>query len=127
MVQVRGDDDIPEGWKINMHPLTVDRLNEMKKEFNERFPPSCFDKAADMSQPTWDALKKLLGNDLTCEKSRLSWFYPNRSPFIGIEVHIVPSIPFGEVEPCRCKERQFRKDFIEGMETVQALKKEEDK
>ena len=105
--------------------LTLQNLVKMKEQFDKDFPPSKFDKGADMCRDTLLALTQTLGIEVCTRDGGMTWFDPHKVPITGVEIHIVPSIPFGEVEPCRCKERQFRKDFIEGMEAVQALKKEE--
>ena len=65
-----------------------------------------------------------LGIPMASKDNGKTWFDPHINPIIGIEIHIVPSLPFGAVEECRCKIRAFRKDFIEGMEEVQRLMKE---
>ena len=105
--------------------LTLQNLVKMKEQFDKDFPPSKFDKGADMCRDTFLALTQALGIKVYTRDGGMTWFDPHKVPIIGVEIHIVPSIPFGEVEPCRCKERQFRKDFIEGMEIVQALTKDE--
>ena len=108
---------------MSTQPLTVQRLTEMKEQFDKDFPPSKFDKGADMNQRTFDVLTRTLGISLYSKDNGLTWFDPHKIPFIGVPIHIVPSIPFGEVEPCRCAERGFHK--TEGMEFTQTLSIEE--
>jgi hypothetical protein len=87
---------------MSTHPLTLERLQEMKRIFDEKFPPSTFDKGADMSTETWTALKNLIpGYSFNGKDSRA--YFEMKGPWI--DIHFVPSLPFGEVEPCRCKER----------------------
>jgi hypothetical protein len=104
-----------------IEPLTIDMLVKMKEDLDKQFPESLkYKHGADMSHETFVAL----GIPMASKDNGKTWFDPHINPIIGIEIHIVPSLPFGAVEECRCKERTFRKDFIEGMEEVQRLMKE---
>ncbi len=86
---------------MSTHPLTLQRLTEMKERFDKDFPPSIFDKGADMSPATWNALKSIIpGYSFNGKDSRA--YFDISGPWI--DIHFVPSIPFGEVEPCRCEE-----------------------
>ncbi len=87
---------------MSTHPLTLQRLTEMKENFDRQFPPSVFDKGADMSPETWRALRTYIpGYSFNGKDTRA--YLDVKGPWI--DIHLVPSIPFGEVEPCRCKER----------------------
>jgi hypothetical protein len=48
---------------MSTHPLTIQRLAEMQREFEKKYPPSAFDKGADMSLATFDVLRRTLGMD----------------------------------------------------------------
>lgn len=108
-------------------PLTLDMLIKMKEDFDKQFPePLKYKNGVDMSGETFHALGASLGfPTMLSENGGQSWIDPHFNPIIGIEIHIVPSLPFGAVEECRCKIRAFRKDFIEGMEAVQRLMKDD--
>lgn len=99
-------------------PLTLDMLVKIKEDLDKQFPePLKYKDGADMSHETFVAL----GIPMASKDNGKTWFDHHINPIIGIEIHIVPSLPFGAVEECRCKEREFRKDFIEGMELVHKL------
>jgi hypothetical protein len=102
-------------------------LVKMKEDLDKQFPePLKYKDGADMSGETFHALGASLGfPTMLSENGGQSWIDPHFNPIIGIEIHIVPSLPFGAVEECRCKIRAFRKDFIEGMEAVQRLMKDD--
>jgi len=87
---------------MSTHTLTLERLKEMKENFDKQFPPSKFDKGADMSPETWKALKNIIPGYSFDGKDERAYFTVT-GPWV--DIHIVPSIPFGEVEPCRCEER----------------------
>ena len=104
-------------------PITLQSLTEMHDKFKEAFPiPTAFKDGADMSCATFDELGKSIK---MLRPQGQAWLGISTDNFIGREIHIVNSVPFGAVEECRCKERTFRKDFIEGMEAVQRLMKED--
>jgi hypothetical protein len=83
-------------------PLTLDMLVKMKEDLDKRFPePIKYKDGADMSHETFVAL----GIPMASKDNGKTWFDHHINPIIGIEIHIVPSLPFGAVEECRCKER----------------------
>jgi hypothetical protein len=88
-------------------PLTLDMLIKMKEDFDKQFPePLKYKNGADMSGETFHALGASLGfPTMLSENGGQSWIDPHFNPIIGIEIHIVPGMPFGAVEECRCKER----------------------
>jgi hypothetical protein len=105
---------------MSTHPLTLQRLQEMKAQFDKDYSPSKFGKSADMSRETWKELKNLIpGYSSNGQDSRA--YFEITGPWV--DIHFVPSIPFGEVEPCRCAERGFHK--TEGVEFTQTLPIEE--
>lgn len=89
-----------------MHELTIQRLKELEEQFKKDFPPSRFDKGVDMSGATFNGLTRIFGIAWYSRDGGVTWFDPHKMPLIGVEIHIVPEIPFGEVEPCRCAERK---------------------
>ncbi len=83
-------------------PLTLDMLIKMKEDFDKQFPePIKYKDGADMSHETFVAL----GIPMASKDNGKTWFDHHINPIIGIEIHIVPGMPFGAVEECRCKER----------------------
>ena len=104
-------------------PITLQSLTEMHEKFKEAFPvPLQFQNGADMSRATFDELGKSVK---MLRPQGEAWLGISTDNFIGIEIHIREDVPFGAVKECRCKERTFRKDFIEGMKAVQRLMKED--
>jgi hypothetical protein len=91
-------------------PITLKDLQEMVAKFREQFPESLpYRNGADMSQETWNALNAVLKRDgVGQDGSGLPYPYYTMS-LSAIEIHIVPGIPFGEVEECSCKERAKEK------------------
>ena len=57
--------------------------------------------------------------------SERQWTPEEMEEFFSSQDAVTGLFPSGAVEECRCKERTFRKDFIEGMEAVQRLMKED--
>ena len=85
-------------------PITLDSLTKMNDAFQKAYPiPIAFKDGADMSQATFDELGKSIK---MVKPQGEAWLGMNVDNFIGIDIHIVNSIPFGAVEPCRCKERE---------------------
>jgi hypothetical protein len=84
-------------------PITLSKLMEMKAEVDSIFPPEAmkFKKGADMSRQTFTAL----GIPMESKDGGNTYFDFHKVSLIGIDVHIVDSIPFGKVEECRCEER----------------------
>jgi hypothetical protein len=81
-------------------PLTLDMLVKMKEDFDKQFPePIKYKDGADMSPETFKAL------GIPIVKTRECGISGHSSTLYGIDVHIVPGMPFGVVEECRCKER----------------------
>src|SRR5271157_4313805 len=79
----------------------------MKEDLDKQFPePIKYKDGADMSGETFHALGASLGfPTMLSENGGKSWIDPHFNPIIGIEIHIVPSLPFGAVEECRCEDR----------------------
>lgn len=85
-------------------PITLQSLTEMEAKFREAFPiPTAFKNGADMSRATFDELGKSVK---MLRPQGEAWLGISTDNFIGIEIHIVNSVPFGAVEECRCKERE---------------------
>ena len=88
-------------------PLTLDKLKETYDEFQKAFPiPVEFREGADMSRATFEELGKSIK---LLKPQGQAWLGMNVDRFIGVDIHIVNSIPFGCVEECRCKEREKEK------------------
>lgn len=85
-------------------PITLESLTKMNDAFQAAYPvPTEFKDGADMSQATFDELGKSIK---MVKPQGEAWLGMNTDIFIGIDIHIVNSIPFGAVEPCRCKDRE---------------------
>jgi len=84
-------------------PLTLDMLVKMKEDFDKQFPePIKYKDGADMSPETWEAMRPNFApykNEIEAHRT------VGTHPFCMIHIHIVPGMPFGVVEECRCKER----------------------
>ena len=106
---------------MSANTLTFERLLETMQSFREKYPPSVFDKGADMSEATCKALIKLLRIEFP--DGNPEWFKVYKMTLTGIDIHIVPDIPFGEVEPCRCKEREFTESIKADMERARDIKR----
>ena len=89
-------------------PLTLSKLMEMKAKVDSIFPPEAmkFKKGADMSRKTFISL----GIPMASNDGGNTYFDFHKVSLIGIDVHIVDSIPFGKVEECRCEERAKEKE-----------------
>jgi hypothetical protein len=91
------------GAILNSEPITLKNLQEIEDNFRKAFPvPVEFKDGADMSRATFDELGKSI--KLVKPQGR-AWLGISSDNFIGVQIHIVNSIPFGVVEECRCKER----------------------
>lgn len=87
---------------LESEPITLSGLMKMKAELDQQFPePVKFRNGADMSHETFVSL----GIPMASKDEGKTWFDPHINRISDIEVHIVPSVPFGKVEECRCKER----------------------
>jgi hypothetical protein len=80
-------------------PITLDHLKRLHDAIELLYPKGPFDDGADMSQETYN---QLIHSGKVIVKKQTDIL----SSFVGIDIHIVPSIPLGKVEPCNCKERQ---------------------
>ncbi len=89
-------------------PLTLDAIVKMKEDFDKKFPePIKYKNGADMSPETFKAL------GIPIVKTRECGISGHSSTLYGIDVHIVPDMPFGAVEECRCSQR---KDYLDALE-----------
>ena len=84
-------------------PLTLSKLMEMKAKVDSIFSPESikFKKGADMSRKTFISL----GIPMASNDGGNTYFDFHKVSLIGIDVHIVDSLPFGVVEDCMCEER----------------------
>ena len=107
------DVNVPEGavYLLGMRyksiPVGGVEQHKMKEDFDKQFPePLKYKNGVDMSGETFHALGASLGfPTMISENGGQSWIDPHFNPIIGIEIHIVPGMPFGAVEECRCEER----------------------
>jgi hypothetical protein len=84
-------------------PLTLADLQQAKIKFDILFSePLKFLHGADMSPETLNAL----GINLYTTDGGRTFIDPHIAPVIGVEVHLVPGMPFGKVEECSCEERR---------------------
>ena len=88
---------------METEPITLSSLLKMKEDFDKQFPePIKYKDGADMSPETWQAMVRLGNPNFTYDGETEGFA---STPFISIAIHIVPGMPFGAVEECRCKER----------------------
>jgi len=91
------------GAILNSEPITLKNLQEIEDNFRKAFPvPVAYKDGADMSRETFDALGKTIK---LVKPQGQAWLGISSDNFIGVQIHIVNSVPFGAVEECRCKER----------------------
>jgi len=91
--------------------ITLESLIKMNDEFQKQFPiPVEYKNGADMSRETFEELGKSIK---LVKPQGKAWLGMNVDNFIGVEIHIVESVPFGCVEKCRC---HHRKDFLDAIE-----------
>lgn len=92
-------------------PITLESLIKTNDEFHKQFPiPVEYKNGADMSRETFESLGKRIK---LVKPQGEAWLGMNVDNFIGVEIHIVESVPFGCVEKCRC---HHRKDFLDAIE-----------
>jgi hypothetical protein len=92
-------------------PITLESLIKMNDDFRKAFPiPVEYQNGADMSRATFDELGKSI--KLVKPKGE-AWLGMNVDNFVGVEIHIVESVPFGCVEECRCPKRNGYLDALE--------------
>lgn len=85
-------------------PLKLAKLMEMNDAMKQFTEPLKYQQGADMSGETWNALRAELAPIVYKPHSAgTTTCVPD---FIGIDVHIRPNIPFGEVRECSCGERE---------------------
>ncbi len=95
---------------VETEPITLSGLMKIKDEMDARFPePLKFRHGADMSHETF----VLLGIPMASKDEEKTWMDIHKARICSIEIHIVPSVPFGKVEECRCSQR---KDYIDALE-----------
>jgi hypothetical protein len=86
-------------------PITLDHLKRVHDAVELFYPKGLFDDGADMSQDTYNQL--ISSGKVIVMKQRSVGISTETSSRLGsIDIHIVPGIPLGKVEPCNCKERQ---------------------
>jgi hypothetical protein len=95
----------------NNAPITLESLIKMNEEFQKSYPiPVAYKNGADMSRATFDELGKSIK---MVKPQGEAWLGMNVDNFIGVNIHIVDSVPFGCVEECRC---HMRKDYLDALE-----------
>lgn len=96
---------------METEPITLSGLLKMKEDFDKQFPePLKYKDGADMSPETWEAMRPNFApykNEIEAHRT------VGTHPFCMIHVHIVPGMPFGAVEECRCP---HRKDYLDALE-----------
>ena len=96
---------------METEPITLSGLLKMKEDFDKQFPePLKYKDGADMSPETWQAMVRLGNPNFTYDGETEGFA---STPFISIAIHIVPGMPFGAVEECRCP---LRKDYLDALE-----------
>lgn len=104
---------------VPSEPLTLDNLLKMKAEMDAKLAeigPLPFKNGADMSQETWEALKKQIPPSPLLEPI----FNPlaTAKAFMGVDIHIRPDIPFGETRECTCEDWKVKFKILEGPPTT---------
>jgi hypothetical protein len=96
---------------METEPITLSGLLKMKEDFDKHFPePLKYQNGADMSPETWEAMRPNFApykNEIEAHRT------VGTHPFCMIHIHIVPGMPFGAVEECRCSQR---KDYLDALE-----------
>jgi hypothetical protein len=85
-------------------PITLESLIKMNDDFRKAFPiPVEYQNGADMSRATFDELGKSIK---LVKPQGEAWLGMNVDSFIGVEIHIVESVPFGCVDECHCQKNK---------------------
>jgi hypothetical protein len=96
---------------MDNQPITLESLIKSNDEFQKYFPiPVAYRNGADMSRDTFEELGKRIK---LVKPQGEAWLGINVDNFIGVEIHIVNTVPFGCVEECRCNQR---KDYLDSLE-----------
>lgn len=99
---------------MDNQPITLESLIKSNDEFQKAFPvPVAYRNGADMSRETFEELGKRIK---LVKPQGEAWLGMNVDNFIGVDIHIVESVPFGCVEECHCNILRDAMNLIESRE-----------